>query len=123
MSTQAVTATVSGIQGGRSFNVTATDSVPGTSSTWNNQATTVTGSAQLGFAMTGRVVNCVQVSGTAGSIVWRIRNRVTQVTKAFGFGATNGGNGGSADTTQGGMIPPLQIAQDDVLEILTAAVA
>ena len=123
MTTQAVTATVSGLQGGRSFSVTATDSVPGTSSTWNNQATTVTGSAQLGFALTGRVINCVQVSGAAGSIVWRIRNRVTQVTKAFGFGAPNGTNGGSADTVQGGMIPPLQIAQDDVLEVLTAAVA
>ena len=108
---------VSGIQGGRSYAVTATDG------TWNNQATTVTGSAQLGFAQTGRTINCVQVSYTAGSCVWRIRNRVTQQTKAFGMGAKAGTAGGAADTIAGGSFPPIQIAQDDVLEIYSAAVA
>ena len=123
MTTQAVTATVSGMLGGRSFDVTATDSAPGTSSTWNNSALTVTGDAQLGFALTGRIINCVQIEFAGGNCAWRIRNRVTQVTKAFGFGAIVGAAGGSADTIPGGSIPPVQIAQDDILEILTAAVA
>lgn len=118
MTTQGVSANISGTAGGRNYSLTCTDG------TWNNQLVTTTGSAQLGFAQTGRVINCVQVSYTGGSAVWRIKNRVTQQTKAFGFcGKAAGGSGGAADRVEGGMIPPLQIVQDDVLEIYCAAVA
>ena len=94
-----------------------------TDSTWNNQATTVTGGAQLGFALTGRIINCVQASYTAGNCAWRIRNRVTQQTLAFGFGAKSGSAGGAADTINGGAFPGVSIPQDAVLEIITEAVA
>lgn len=117
MTTQAVVAKVSGMSGGRSYQVTATDG------TWNNQLTTVTGAAQLGFAQTGRVINCVQVQYTAGSGVWRIKNRVTQQTKAFGFLGKANASGNDSNDVNGGAIPPIQIAQDDILEVYTAAVA
>jgi len=117
MTTQGVTAKVSGPSGGRSFSLTATDG------TWNNQLVTDTGSAQLGFAMTGRVINCIQISYTAGSTAWRVKNRVTQQTLAFGFGSKVGTTGGAADTIAGGSFPPIQIPQDAVLEVYTAAVA
>lgn len=117
MTTQAVIAKVSGSSGGRSYSVTATDG------TWNNQLATVTGGAQLGFAQTGRVVNCVQVQYTAGSGVWRIKNRVTQQTKAFGFCGKVSAGGNDSNDINGGRIPPVQIMQDDILEVYVAAVA
>ena len=117
MSTQAGVAKCSGPAGGRSYALTATDG------TWNNQLVTVTGSAQLGFAQQGRVINCVQVQYTAGSGVWRIKNRVTQQTKAFGFLGKVSAGGNDSNDVNGGKIPPIQIMQDDVLEVYVAAVA
>ena len=114
MSTQATTASVFSGSGGRSFLVTATDG------SFANFALSETGSAQLGFAMTAELANMVQVSYAGGSAAWRIRNSVSQVTKRVGFGFKVGSAGPSPNS---GSIPPLTIAQDDVLEIFTMAVA
>jgi hypothetical protein len=117
LTTQAVVAKIGGSQGSRSYLVTATDG------TWNNQLVTQTGGAQLGFAQTGRVINAVQVQYTAGSGVWRIKNRVTQQTKAFGFLGKANATSNDVNTVEGGKIPPIQIMQDDILEVYVAAVA
>lgn len=114
MTTQAVTASVWGNSGGRSYSVTATDG------TFSNFALSDTGSAQLGFAQTNDLVNHVQVTYTAGSAAWRIRNSVSQVTKRVGFGFDVGSGGPSPLS---GLMAPITLAQDDVLEIYTAAVA
>lgn len=114
MTSQACTASVWGTKGGRSFSVTATDG------TFSNFALSDTGSAQLGFAMTNDLINHVQVTYTEGSCAWRIRNSVSQVTKRVGFGFDVGAAGPSPES---GSIAPITIAQDDVLEIYTAAVA
>ena len=114
MSTQACTASVWGNSSGRSYGVTATDG------SFANYALSETGSAQLGFAQTGQLVNHVQVTYTAGSCAWRIRNSVSQVTKRVGFGYDVGAAGPGPLS---GKMAPLTIAQDDVIEIYTAAVA
>lgn len=114
MTTQAVTASVWSPTGGRSFSVTATDD------TFANYALSDTGSAQLGFAMTNELATKVQVTYVAGSCAWRIRNSVSQVTKRVGFGFDVGSAG---PAPYSGDIPAITLAQDDVLEIYTAAVA
>ena len=110
MTTQAVVAKIGGSQGSRSYLVTATDG------TWNNQLVTQTGGAQLGFAQTGRVINAVQVQYTAGSggesckgfwLAWVEANATSN----------------DVNTVEGGKIPPIQIMQDDILEVYVAAVA
>lgn len=114
MSTQATTATVYSPSGGRSFAVTATDG------TFANYALSTTGDAQLGFAMTNELATKIQVTYAAGSCAWRIRNSVSQITKRVGFGYLVGATG---PPPYSGDITPLTLAQDDVLEIYTAAVA
>ena len=108
MTTQAITGTVWGGEGGRSYAVTATDG------TYNNQMSTVTGSAQLGFAQTNQLIDHIQVTYTAGGCAWRIRNSVTQVTKRTGFGFKVGATG---SPPYSGTIPAFTAAQDDVLEV------
>ena len=111
MTTQAITGTVWGGEGGRSYAVTATDG------TYNNQMSTVTGSAQLGFGQTGQLITHVLVEYTAGASCWRIKNRVTQQIQRVGFAYKNGTIPACA-----GSISPYVIAQDDVLEIFSQAV-
>ena len=109
MSTQASTATCfSGTQG-RSYAVTATDDS-------FNRLVSTTGSAQLGFAQTGKLITHVQVTYAAGAAAWRIRNSVSQVTKRTGFAFKVGATG---PAVYSGAIPPFTVEQDDVLEVYT----
>ena len=114
MSSQAVTAVVYSPTGGRSFAVNSTDDA------FTNYAISTVGSAQLGFAMTNELATHVQVCYSAGNCAFRIRNSVSQITKRVGFGYLVGSSGPSPNS---GSIAPLTLAQDDVLEIYTAAVA
>jgi hypothetical protein len=111
MTTQAITGVVWGGEGGRSYSVTATDG------TFNNQMSTVTGSAQLGFGQTGQLITHVLIEYTAGGSCWRIKNRVTQQIQRVGLGFKTG-----TIPAQAGAIAPYVIAQDDVLEIFSQAV-
>lgn len=106
MTTQAITATVWGNGGGRSYSDTATDD------TFNNQMTTVTGDAQLGFGQTGQLIDHVLVEYTAGGAAWRIINRVTQQVQRVGFAFFPG-----SIPAMAGAIPPYVVGQDDVLEV------
>lgn len=90
-----------------------------TDGTFANFALSDTGSAQLGFAQTGLIVDHVQVTYAAGGAAWRIRNSVSQVTKRTGFAFKAGATGPSPYS---GQIPPITIEQDDVLEIYSVAV-
>ena len=109
MTSQATTAVCYSPSGGRSFSLaTATDG------TFSNRALSDTGSAQLGFAMTGQLVDHIQVTFAAGSCAWRIRNSVSQVTKRTGFGFEVGATG---PPPYSGQIAGITIEQDDVLEL------
>jgi hypothetical protein len=109
----AVTASVFSGNGGRSYLVAANEDA------WT-RLVSQTGSAQLGFAQTNEFVSHVQVTYSAGSCVFRIRNSVSQVTKTVGMGFLLGASG---PAPYSGEIPPLVLAQDDVLEVYVAAVA
>jgi len=110
MSSQAVTATAFSGNGGRSYSVTATDTV------FSNRALSDTGSAQIGFAQTNELVNHIQVTYTAGGCAWRLRDSVAQTTLRTGFGYLVGSTGPPCDS---GQIPPITIGQNLVLEIYT----
>jgi hypothetical protein len=113
MTTQAVTASVFSGSGGRDYSATATDGE------WTRLTSTI-GSAQLGFAQTGALITHVQSTYAGGSQVFRIRNSVSQVTKIVGMGFKVG-TGGPAPYSGAGY--SIVLAQDDVLEVYTAAVA
>lgn len=107
MTTQAATASCFSGSQGRSYSVTATDDQ-------FNRLVSDTGSAQLGFAQTGKLITHVQVTYVGGAAVWRIRNSVSQVTKRTGMAFKVGATGPSVYS---GAIPPFTVEQDDVLEI------
>lgn len=111
MSTQAVTATLSGPgnNGGRAFSGTATDG------SWTAINTT-TGTAELGFAMKGKTVSFVNVNYAAGSCAWQIRDRVTQTVVRAGFGAKTKTGG-----PRGFAIEPVTITQDMILQVYSLA--
>lgn len=111
MTTQAITATIWGSDSGRNYTVTATDG------TFNNQATTEVGSAQLGFGQTGQLITHCLVEYTAGGSCWRIKNRVTQMIMRVGFAYAPGTIPACA-----GEISPYVIGQDDILEVFSQAV-
>ena len=113
MTTQAVTASVCSGSGGRDYSATATDGE------WTRLTSTV-GSAQLGFAQTGVLITHIQSTYAGGSQVFRVRNSVSQVTKIVGHGFLVGANG---PAPYSGSISPIVLAQDDILEVYTAAVA
>ena len=81
MSTNACTAVAFSAQGGRSYSVTATDG------TFGNRFVDDVGSAQIGFAQTGELVDRILVTYTAGSCAWRLIDSVSQITLRTGFGA------------------------------------
>lgn len=110
MSTQATTATAYSATGGRSYSVTATDTV------FSNRAISDIGSAQIGFAQTNELVDHIQVTYAAGGAAWRLRDSVSQVTLRTGFGYKVGASGPPCDS---GKIPPITIGQNMVLEIYT----
>ena len=114
MSTQACTAVAFSAQGGRSYSVTATDG------TFGNRFVDDVGSAQIGFAQTGELVDRILVTYTAGSCAWRLIDSVSQITLRTGFGYKVGSTGPGAYE---GKIPPITIGQNMVLETYTAAVA
>lgn len=111
MSTQAFTATVAGPgnNGGRAFSGTVTDGA-------FTAVNTTTGSAELGFAMKGKLVNNIQANYAAGSCAWAIKNRVTQTIDRCGFGSLSAASG-----VQGYPIQPIQIQQDHILQSYTLA--
>jgi hypothetical protein len=109
----AVTASVFSGSGGRDYQVAATEDA------WT-RLLSVTGSAQMGFAQTNEYIDHIQVTYSAGSCVFRIRNSVSQVTKVVGMGFLVGTSG---PAPYSGPIPPLVLAQDDVLEVYVSAVA
>ena len=109
----AVTASVFSGNGGRDYAVSANEDA------WT-RLVSVTGGAQLGFAQTNEYISHVQVTYGAGSCVFRIRNSVSQVTKTVGMGFLVGNSG---PAPYSGEIPPLVLAQDDILEVYVSAVA
>jgi hypothetical protein len=111
MTTQAFVASVagSGNNGGRAFSGTATDGA-------FTAINTTTGSAELGFAMKGKLVNNIQANYAAGGCAWAIKNRVTQTIDRCGFGSLMAASG-----VQGYAIQPIQIQQDHILQSYTLA--
>jgi len=111
VSTQAFTASLSGPgnNGGRAFSGTVTDGA-------FTSVNTTTGSAELGFAMKGKVVDTVTANYAAGSCAWAIKNRVTQTIDRCGFGSLS-----AASPVQGYMIQPIQIVQDHIFQSYSLA--
>ena len=111
MTTQAVTASLSGpgANGGRAFAGTATDGA-------YTALNTVTGTAELGFGMKGKIVDTVNFNATAGGYAWAIRNRVSQTIDRFGFGTLS-----ASSAAKGSKIPPITILQDHILQSYTLA--
>lgn len=70
--------------------------------------------------MTNELATHIQVRYAAGNCAFRIRNSVSQITKRVGFGYLTGATG---PPPYSGTIPAITLQQDDVLEILTMAVA
>ena len=77
---------------------------------------TITGSAELGFAMKGKTISNVTANYAAGSCAWVIKNRVTQTYDSVGFGSLMAATG-----VYGYKIQPLMIVQDHVLQSYTLA--
>jgi hypothetical protein len=109
----AVTASVFSGMGGRDYQVAATENA------WTRLTSALSG-AQLGFAQTNQLIDHIQVTYSAGSCVFRIRNSVSQVTKTVGSGFLVGTSG---PAPYSGGIPPMVLAQDDILEVYVAGVA
>lgn len=111
MTDQPVTFSLAGTggTGGRAFSGTATDGA-------FTSISTTTGSAELGFALKGKVINNLVMNLTAGSGAWVIKNRVSQTFKAVGFGSVS-----AATNPAGGPIGNVAIVQDDILQSYTLA--
>jgi hypothetical protein len=111
MSVQATTFSLSGTggTGGRAFSGSATDGA-------FTSISTTTGSAELGFALKGKVINNLVMNFVAGGGAWVIKNRVTQTYDAVGFGSTS-----AATNPQGGQMNNLAIVQDHILQTYTLA--
>ena len=111
MTTQAVSLTVigSGANGGRIFSGTATD---GSYTAINS----TNGNAEIGFAMKGRTVNNISGVYTAGSGVWVLRNRVTNMIDRAGMLAKTGTAGPLGYPCQ-----PITINQNHILQVFTLA--
>ena len=111
MTSQAVTFALNGPgnQGGRLFSGTATDGA-------FTAINTTTGTAELGFAMRGQVVDNVCGTYAAGSGAWVIRDRVTQQIVRAGFMFKTG-----TVSPEGYPIQPLTINQNHILQTFTLA--
>jgi len=105
MTSQAITATISGPSGGKEFSDGSTDDK------WdaNNLLDTI-GSADLGQVMPGATIDHVQVEYTAGACLWRIQDRNTLQVKRWGLGSVTGQ--GDYD---GAAIPTYVVSPADIL--------
>jgi hypothetical protein len=112
MTSQAITATVSGPSGGKEFSDGSTDDK------WdaNNLLDTI-GSADLGQVMPGATIDHVQVEYTAGCCLWRIQDRNTLQVKRWGLGSLEGQ--GDFD---GAAIPTHVVSPSDILTVYPTAV-
>ena len=111
MTTQAVALSLTGPgnQGGRLFSGTATD---GAFTAINS----TTGTSELGFCLRGKTIDNVSGSYTAGSAVFLIRNRVTQVIERAGMMHKTG-----TASPDGYPIRPIVINQNHILQVFSLA--
>nr|AIF19860.1 hypothetical protein [uncultured marine group II/III euryarchaeote KM3_87_G11] len=112
MTTQAITATVSGPTGGKEFSDTSTDDK------WdaNNLLDTI-GSADLGQVMPGAPIDHVQVEYAGGACLWRIQDRNTLQVKRWGLGSFVG-----QGDYEGASIAPYVVQPADILTAYPTAV-
>jgi hypothetical protein len=112
MSTQNISATISGSWGGKVFTDSATDG------RWdgNNMLDSIA-SAQIGQVMPGQSINSVAVVYTAGACLWRIQDQNTLAVKRYGYAALVGT--GVQSQTQ---IPAYTIAPADIFTVYPVAV-
>jgi hypothetical protein len=107
VTSQAITATVSGPTGGKAF---ADDAQDGK---WdgNNLLDTVS-SSDLGQVMPGQSINYVCVTYTGGAALWRIQSRSTLAIKRYGFCS----HLGTVDFDEC-KVTPYTITSDDILTV------
>lgn len=111
MTTQAISARISGKEMGKVFTGTSTDGQ------WNYNMTDSLSGQQLGILMPGAMIDNVSVVYTAGAAAWRIQDAQTLAVKRVGWASKTGFNDFEKSAIQ-----PYRVGPNDQLVIYPMAV-